>query len=339
MVRAAAAVALTGVLGIGAFYGLLLFLSQFTNPVLFDLRILAGAGALGGFISHFVHPPGDARPLNADRVSLFNARLLLCDFVVENGRLQIEGGFLASMVTGIGGAWGVLFVLAKAMNIGVPEATSSQSLKAQLLPGDLLTLVGLGVVAGFSATTLLRFLAKRLEDTVGRQDLQDVRREAIGATREAKASVEEKASAGSIGALATIAERYDTQDERSRLLEAAHSLAQEYLAERPNSPEVILADAMVWKRLAEKNPDAAAKEDQYTKAINLCSEASRISPALERAFYNRACYRALKGEDLALVLADMKKAIDLLPENKRIFSTEDDIASIRATPEVKALLD
>jgi hypothetical protein len=63
---------------------------------------------------------------------------------------------------------------------------------------------------------------------------------------------------------------------------------------------------------------------------------------VESAYYNRACYRALRGanEDLALMVADMKKAIELLPENKQLFASPDehDIDSVRTRPEVAALL-
>jgi hypothetical protein len=46
----------------------------------------------------------------------------------------------------------------------------------------------------------------------------------------------------------------------------------------------------------------------------------------------------LNNGDITLIIADMTKAISILPENKRIFSEDHDIASIRDRPEVKALL-
>jgi hypothetical protein len=44
-------------------------------------------------------------------------------------------------------------------------------------------------------------------------------------------------------------------------------------------------------------------------------------------------------EDPALSVADLKKAIELLPENKQLFAlSEHDIDSVRSRPEVVALL-
>jgi len=333
---AAFAVLLTALLAALLVLAVKQFLGFFADPVLSDLQILAWTGALGGLVAHFSRRAPDnnsslADADSADKSSFFNPKLMLCNFAFVEDSPHIEAGFLASIICGIGGAWGVLFVLAKAMNIGIGTGV-----------GDNLTIVGLGVVAGFSSTTLLRALAKGLENSVGKQyvdsAVQGADKRATAVAQEAGAAAEENATAKIVSSMALVADKNDDPGERVKLLEAAHSFAQKCLNESPNSPEVFLANATVQRRFAEKNPDNSQRAAQYAKAIDLCSDALKIEPNLERAYYNRACYRTLNNDDITLIIADMKKAISILPENKQIFSEDPDIASIRDRPEVKALL-
>jgi hypothetical protein len=127
------------------------------------------------------------------------------------------------------------------------------------------------------------------------------------------------------------------------LLNTADSLAEETLREQPESTEVLISQATVRKRKALLITGAQRQQQRESllrEAIDLCSRALQLDPGSERAFYNRACYRALKGEDPALITADMKKAIELLPENKRLFASADehDIDNVRKRPEIVELL-
>jgi hypothetical protein len=135
---AKAAVAVTMVLLAGLYLCVtefLTLLSSYTDEkgtiiggdVTLLLKILAGGGALGGLISHFMRrtSPDSGRgvPATEDSAQPLNPIVMLSQFISVDGKPAIEGGILASVVTGVGGAWGVMFVLAKPMNIGAAKAS------------------------------------------------------------------------------------------------------------------------------------------------------------------------------------------------------------------------
>jgi tetratricopeptide (TPR) repeat protein len=365
---AKAAVAVTAVL-LGGLYlcvtEFLALLSSYTDEkgtiiggdVTLLLKILAGGGALGGLISHFMRrtsPDSDSGgPPTADSAQPLNPIVMLSQFISVDGKPAIEGGILASVVTGVGGAWGVMFVLAKPMNIGAAKSVE-----------DLLTTMGLSVVAGFSATALLRSLAKKLGGQVDRADLEQVEKRFRKTTEAINKNVDEvAANQDDIAAIQSVAALIATADQvaaqaaaaaaqppeaaahRARALEllnAADSLAGDFLQRKPESAEVLVSRSAIKKRLALLNADRQQRDSLLNEATALCTQALQLNPQLESAYYNRACYRALRGanEDLAAIVADIKKAIELLPENRQLFASPDehDIDSVRTRPEVAALL-
>jgi hypothetical protein len=366
--QAKAAVAVTVVLLAGVYLGVNEFLTLLSSykdhdgriiggDITILLKILAGCGALGGLISHFMRRTTPA--LDKDSATIedgahpLNPIVMLSQFISVDGKPAIEGGILASVVTGVGGAWGVMFVLAKPMNIGTATTV-----------GDVLTIVGLGVVAGFSATALLRSLAKKLGGQVDRAELEQVERRFRITAKAINKNVDEVAAAqdeiATAQSAATLMATADQMTEQARaaaaqpaeaaahraraveLLNAADSLVGELLQRKPRSAEALVSRSAIKKRLAILNDDPQQKDALLREAVELCSQALQFDPNLERAYYNRACYRALRGpnEDPALIVADMKKAIELLPENKQLFASRDehDIDSVRTRPEVIALL-
>jgi hypothetical protein len=365
--QAKAAVAVTVVLLAGVYFGVNEFLTLLSSykdhdgkiiggDITILLKILAGCGALGGLISHFMRRTTPA--LDKDSTTIedgahpLNPIVMLSQFISVDGKPAIEGGILASVVTGVGGAWGVMFVLAKPMNIGTATTV-----------GDVLTIVGLGVVAGFSATALLRSLAKKLGGQVDRAELEQVERRFRITAKAINKSVDEVAAAqdeiATAQSAATLMATADQMTEQARaaaqpaeaaahraraieLLNAADSLVGELLQSKPRSAEALVSRSAIKKRLAILNEDQQQKDALLREAVELCSQALQFDPNLERAYYNRTCYRALRGpnEDPALIVADMKKAIELLPENKQLFASQDehDIDSVRTRPEVIALL-
>jgi tetratricopeptide (TPR) repeat protein len=365
---ARAAVAVTAVLLAGLYLCVtefLTLLSSYTDEkgtniggdVTLLLKILAGGGALGGLISHFMRrtSPDSGRgvPPTEDSAQPLNPIVMLSQFISVDGKPAIEGGILASIVTGVGGAWGVMFVLAKPMNIGAAKSVE-----------DLLTTVGLSVVAGFSATALLRSLAKKLGGQVDRADLEQVEKRFRKTTEAINKNVDQVAATqDDIAATQSVATLIATADQvaaqaaaaaaqppeaaahRARameLLNAADSLAGDFLQRKPESAEIMVSRSAIKKRLALLNANPQQRDSLLNEAVTLCTQALQLNPQLESAYYNRACYRALRGanEDLALIVADMKKAIELLPENKQLFASPDehDIDSVRTRPEVAALL-
>jgi len=101
------------------------------------LTILSFTGALGGIIGRAI---ADDRLLN----------LMWFD---PTDRAGVKCGIIADGVIGLGGAWGVFLVLGRSMQLG----TNTE---------DLMVLIGLGVVAGFTARTLLQALGEGVEQRV-----------------------------------------------------------------------------------------------------------------------------------------------------------------------------
>jgi hypothetical protein len=64
----------------------------------------------------------------------------------------------------------------------------------------------------------------------------------------------------------------------------------------------------------------------------------KIAPNEEVLYYNRACYRALRHLPIQDVIADMRSAINLDPQNKERFKHEPDLTGYLEHPQIKELL-
>ena len=89
------------------------------------------------------------------------------------------------------------------------------------------------------------------------------------------------------------------------------------------------------RRLWQLKNDRQLLED----ALKAAYEARRHGPEnYYPSFYNAACYKALLGAPLAEVVAELKRAIELKPALKTQVPTDDDLISVRNTPEIQGLL-
>ncbi len=269
------------------------------------LRVLAVTGGLGGVISGFIRN---------------ERRLVLCAYPA-NGDRSIECGALADVVIGIGGAWGVFFVLGRSMRIG--DETE-----------DLLTLVGLGVVAGFSARSLLATLRTRI--------LGEARTVAAETARETVRDQVQKTTAYSdISGVAVVVQISDASvDPRAklRLLKDAETRITEVLAKEPANPSAHILLGSIKKRLAPLAETTDEKNRLLGDAINAATRVIELKPTIDTGYYNRACYKALKGESVATIVSDIDKAIELLPENRALLHDDPDLANYRELPEIAARL-
>ena len=73
-------------------------------------------------------------------------------------------------------------------------------------------------------------------------------------------------------------------------------------------------------------------------ALKFVEHALRIDPNLEVALFNRACYKALLNFPKAEILADLRRAIGQLPDNKRFAMGDPDLSSLREDPEFQSLV-
>ena len=331
---------LTALLSWLVFFGLNRFLTFFSGTnfltssdrqiVAIELRVLAFSGALGGFVSGFIE----------DR------RLHLCVYPVD-GKQQIEFGALADVVTGVAGAWGIFFVLGRTLSLGAT-------------PNDALTLIGLGVVAGFGAKSLLVVLSERAKKAVetAKQVAMATATEvaatkaaevatttatqvAVGAAKESGKKAEDYSDSQRITAVVDLSKIETDITRRTQLLAIAEDIANTVLEKTADSPQVLVALARVERAKADLLPPekAAEKQELLKKAVQQCSRAVEIRPDLEWGYYNRACYKALTGEPASSVAEDVREAVKLLAENRTLFLHDDDLAKYWNLPEIAALLE
>lgn len=294
---------LTALLATLAAWGLDLFLALFSDKpdLVLDLRTLAVTGGLGGVISGFIRN---------------ERRLILCAYP-SNGTRHIECGSLADAAIGLGGAWGVFFVLGRSMRIGTNVE-------------DLLTLVGLGVVAGFSARALLATLRERV--------LGEARSVAIETAKETvKARAEQTESYSDASAVAVLVQVSDTlagPEPKTQLLKNAEGRANELIARDPNDAGALILLGNVKKRLALLADAPAERNRLIDEAIGLSTRVVELRPTAYAGYYNRACYKALRGAAIGAILPDIDKAIELSPEAKALLQQDPDLAGVRNAPDL-----
>jgi tetratricopeptide (TPR) repeat protein len=219
--------------------------------------------------------------------------------------------------------------------------------------------VGLGVASGFGAKELLVIVSERAQrltrDTksiareeahqvaqvqaklVAREETQQTVKSAIEEqTKSVVESTTKKVQAGEdyaeAEAVYVYAQIADALDEASRhkILEAGQVRAEEGLrtALPHSSARLRVAAALIQKRLAVlKGVSEPERIQRLDKAIELCTQAIEFEPKLQQAYYNRACYRALRGHDATVVAEDLKRAIELYPEYASRFPKDDDLSA------------
>lgn len=287
-----------------------LFVGLFSSqPLLVSyLRVLAVTGGLGGgLVSGFIRN---------DR------RLILCAYPLNGNTRQIECGTVADAVIGIGGAWGVFFVLGRSMRLG--EGVE-----------DLMTLIGLGVVAGFSARSLLSTLGDKVLGEA-RSVAQETAKETV---RAQIYKTEDYSDIKDASMLVDISDTLASPEAKSDFLAKAEGVAVQLLSKDASNLQVLLLLGYIKKRqgLLPGVP-TDGKNQLLDEAISFCSRAITLAPDREMSYYNRACYKALRGLSVTSVLEDVEKAIALLPENKGLFSTDPDLAAYKDKPEIAARL-
>jgi tetratricopeptide (TPR) repeat protein len=119
-------------------------------------------------------------------------------------------------------------------------------------------------------------------------------------------------------------------------LKEAEALFKKALESEPDNALAYLDLAKVNRRRA-KLPLFDLKE-WMTKAIELLSTAISLNPNYDRAYYNRACYRSMLNQDILAIIADLKRAIEIYPDNKTVAADDSDFESIKDSPQFEALI-
>lgn len=291
----------------------------------FYLAVLAITGALGGVISGFIE----------------NNRTFHCIWADEEDRRFLRCGSLADGLIGLGAAWGVFLVLGRSLRVGTQ-------------PEDMLVLIGLGVIAGYGGKLLLRILTLYIQDMVqakeAREEAREANRRITGRVELLEPRVELLEPSIDYSNIDTITDTVDAitgihksldnnaKDRIRDILQKAHRIAEGRLQQNPNDPRSYMYLARVKKRLAFIASSNVEKNALLNEAISLCDQGLNINPNTEQLYYNRACYKALLHFPIQHIIADMKKAIELNPDNKKFFKEDSDLQEIHEQPEIKELL-
>jgi tetratricopeptide (TPR) repeat protein len=262
------------------------------------------------------------------------------------------------VLIGIAGAWAAFFILGRALSLSNK-------------PEDVLTLVGLGIATGFAGKPLLKLLSRKAIEQLASETAERVAADKAREVAADKAREEVKASAPDVvrqakeGVQATatevatvkggIAEDYGDSKRiidlielsdmdkalEGKLVAKAEDEARTVLRNEPKSAQVLIALAVVLRHKADLLPPGpdAERSKLMNEAVECCSRAIEIRQDLDWAYYNRACYTALSNGSASQVADDIRKAIELLPENKELLNDDADLAEYKSSfPEVAAAL-
>ena len=276
------------------------------------LTILAFTGALGGIIGRVI----------ADD------RLLSMMWFDAGDRAGIRCGFIADSLIGLGGAWGVFLVLGRSMQLGTRTE-------------DLMVLIGLGIVAGFTARTLLKTLGENIERQV-RQNQQHISQLQRQTERSRAVQMSNLAQIIYTDVESTFTEFDNASDIQKRAmrdrLEELQGTIERLVQSDPESAEALHALARVKRRLA-MIATGDNRESLLGQSISLLGDAIQRDPQNDYLYYNRACFRSLLASPpIPAIRDDIQQAIQLSPENKELFRTDPDLDTVRDAPEIAAVL-
>lgn len=119
---------------------------------------------------------------------------------------------------------------------------------------------------------------------------------------------------------------------------AAEELFRQALAIDSRNPLAHLDLAKSYRHQADQLPELE-RRDLMRKAIESLTLSIETSPRYDRAYYNRACYRAITQESAATAVADLKRAIELFPGNRDIAVSDSDFASLRDDASFRAIVE
>ncbi len=92
------------------------------------------------------------------------------------------------------------------------------------------------------------------------------------------------------------------------------------------------------KRIGKEMTSDHERRRVLQLAIDATSQAISFNPTYDRAFYNRACYKALIGRPAPEVVADLKQAIGLFELNAVFAGLDPDFVGVRSDPAFAALM-
>jgi tetratricopeptide (TPR) repeat protein len=278
--------------------------------------ISSGAGAAGGFVAGLSAP-------GTNCVRLFGIR--------RNGQthtaVEVELGFLGDMLIGAAAGIAIVFFI----YLGTAQPQDGLSSLLRLIPISLMA----GVVSKRALTGMANaVIGKLVSDTAHLKEeqnrLQD-RLQKLSSLRDMVREGEEYLQQGSeekLDRARRIGKYESARDKFLKALEIDHA-----------HPGANVSLGRALKRLAEDTSDLEGRKRLLQEAIEATSKAIISDPGYERAYYNRACYKALMGAATPEVIADLEKAIQLFNQNRLFADGDSDFQAIREDSRFRAIVE
>jgi hypothetical protein len=273
------------------------------------LLVVAGSGALGGFAmtigsrrSNELFLPGRTH----DRV--------------------IYLGFIGDMFVGSAASLAINFVADPLLS----PLQSGSNATADYLARDYIRAISLGVIAGFAGIKVLTSMARISDEMISASKAQLITRmQENDRSRELVRQVEDM--------LAKIDDYLKRGDRESAIteLKRASEAIEQVLSVVPRDPRALVVKAKILKRNAQLDVEVASLLEQ---AIQVLTAVLAIDSSYDRAYYNRACYEAIRGrKDEAM--KDLNEAVRLFAPNRGFARDDHDFDSLRNMEGFKKLIN
>ena len=293
------------------------------------------SGAVGGFVgginsaaNNTIRLMSWSRPKGIDPFRTDESSAMRTD---ESQALQFELGFLGDLLRG--GAAGVAIVFF--INIAGDRGTMDLT---YLIPISLMVgVVSKKALAGMSEAALNKLSSETKDLRAGQGQLQ-------AQQGELQAQVKKL---DHINELIQEGERYLKEGEDEKLdpakrvekYRSARAVFLEATEFDHGHSKAYLGLGKVLKRLAGETEKPDERKRLCREAIEAASEAIKLDAKYERAYYNRACYKAVMGAPIEDTLNDLKEAIHLYRLNGVLANSDPDFDAIRSDRRFQAIVD
>jgi Tfp pilus assembly protein PilF len=198
-----------------------------------------------------------------------------------------------------------------------------------------LKVMAFAVLSGYAGTRLLDPLTEKMvKEFVDRATLQAVEQRATQDQVAAQNIREAEQAITQHLAMVAGLSKGVVSKEAEKLLVDAERKFELVLANDPASIPAQLGLANVYGYRGDyvgvtAPQDARQRADCYAKAINVLDALIKRAPNVAKAYYNRACCKAVAGKDKDSAAADLARAVELDPHFKEYARGDKDLDSLR----------
>lgn len=212
------------------------------------------------------------------------------------------------------------------------------SFRSTIRVEDTMFIVAISVVAGYSAREILPMIAKRLGEEITRRELQETKKEVIERVKDVK---EDLSGSMTETDLSTSALVYLSSGSLPFERHKIRNEMESYLESHPTARGIAIILARMCAEADNDLGSALAVLDRFLKAKTERRESGDKDYA--DALYNRACYKlklweSHKREEYKnQAYEDLKRSIEISPENKVDAQNDKDLQLLRDEERFKAL--